>query len=83
MRAILTYHSIDASRSVISVDPSVLRRQLEWLAQSSVRVVPLTTLTKLPDDADAVSLTFDDAYENFGHVVAPLLADAGIKVRKL
>jgi peptidoglycan/xylan/chitin deacetylase (PgdA/CDA1 family) len=75
MRAILTYHSIDTSNSVISVDPSVLRRQLEWLAQSSVRVVPLTTLTTLPDDADAVSLTFDDAYQNFADVAAPLLAE--------
>ena len=77
MRAILTYHSIDASRSVISLDPTVLRRQLQWLAHSSVRVVPLTSLGSLADEVDAVALTFDDAYQNVGDVVAPLLTEYG------
>ena len=75
MRAILTYHSIDSSGSVISLESSVLRRQLQWLAHGNVRVVPLTTLITLPDETDAVALTFDDAFQNFGDIVAPMLAE--------
>jgi peptidoglycan/xylan/chitin deacetylase (PgdA/CDA1 family) len=44
MRAILTYHSIDASGSVISVSPELFRRQIEWLARSGIRVVRLEAL---------------------------------------
>ena len=78
MRAILTYHSIDESRSPISVSEGVFRRQVEWLAAGGVQVVTLDQLMRLPPDADAVALTFDDAFQNFGDIAAPMLADRGL-----
>jgi peptidoglycan/xylan/chitin deacetylase (PgdA/CDA1 family) len=78
MHAILTYHSIDASDSAISVTPEAFRRHVEWLAAGRVRVVPLAELAGLPEETDAVALTFDDAFANFGEVAAPLLKEHGL-----
>ncbi len=75
MHAILMYHSIDPSGSVISVDPATFRRQAEWLAGGPVRVVPLEELGRQAPEDDAVALTFDDGFANFGEVAAPLLLD--------
>jgi peptidoglycan/xylan/chitin deacetylase (PgdA/CDA1 family) len=80
MRGILTYHSIDPSGSAISVGEDVFREQVRWLASGAVRVSSLDELLRLPPDVDAVALTFDDGYENFGTVAAPLLADHGLPV---
>ncbi|HUF30745.1 MAG TPA: polysaccharide deacetylase family protein [Gemmatimonadaceae bacterium] len=73
MKAILTYHSIDDSSSVISISPDVFRRHVAWLASGAVRVVSLDELMALPSSVDAVSLTFDDAFVNFAEIAAPLL----------
>jgi peptidoglycan/xylan/chitin deacetylase (PgdA/CDA1 family) len=78
MRAILTYHSIDESGSVISISESVFRDQIAWLARGAVRVVSVDALMRLPADANAVALTFDDGFVNFGDVAAPLLAEHGL-----
>jgi peptidoglycan/xylan/chitin deacetylase (PgdA/CDA1 family) len=78
MRAILTFHSIDASESVISVTPEAFRTHVDWLASGRVRVVPLRELVTLPDDADAVALTFDDGFANFATDAAPLLFERGL-----
>jgi peptidoglycan/xylan/chitin deacetylase (PgdA/CDA1 family) len=75
VRAILTYHSIDPSGSAISVDPAVFERQVRWLASGRVRVVSLAELAELSPDSDAVALTFDDGFENFGEIAAPLLRE--------
>lgn len=77
MRAILTYHSIDASGSVISTAPDGFRRQMEWLASSGIRVVGVEELLALPDATDAVSLTFDDGFANFASVAWPVLRTHG------
>jgi peptidoglycan/xylan/chitin deacetylase (PgdA/CDA1 family) len=73
LRAILTYHSIDDSGSVISTTARELDRQLATLASQKVQVVPLATLLTLDDDVDAVALTFDDGFANFASVAAPIL----------
>ena len=78
MRAILTYHSIDESGSVISVAEQVFRNQIAWLARSDVQVVSLEMLMRLPPEANAVALTFDDGFVSFGDVAAPLLAEHGM-----
>ncbi len=77
MRAVLTYHSIDASGSPISVAPATFRRHVEWLASGAVQVVPLTHLLRLSPKANAVALTFDDGFENFAVEAAPLLRAHG------
>jgi len=77
MRAILTYHSIDESGSPISMSEDVFRSQMGWLAKGHVKVVSLETLMRMPTSANAVALTFDDGFVNFGDIAAPLLADHG------
>ncbi|MDQ3242732.1 MAG: polysaccharide deacetylase family protein [Gemmatimonadota bacterium] len=72
MRAILTYHSIDPSGSVISVGEAEFARHVRWLAGGSVEVVPLEALASVPDADDAVAITFDDGFSNFS-AAAPLL----------
>ena len=71
-RAILTYHSLDESGSVISVRPDVFARQMAALAASGVRVVRLGELLRTP--GRAVALTFDDGFVNFAEAAAPVLA---------
>lgn len=78
MRAILTYHSIDPSGSVISMDADRLRAHLRWLASSPVEVVPLAEIADLPGDADAVALTFDDGFVNFETEALPELERWGL-----
>jgi peptidoglycan/xylan/chitin deacetylase (PgdA/CDA1 family) len=78
MRAILTYHSIDDSRSPISVDARVFRRQMEFLAKGRPRVVPLADITSDTAPDECVALTFDDAFANFADAAAPLLKDLAL-----
>lgn len=73
MKAILTYHSVDETGSVISVTPRQLEQHLDALASREVRIVPLSSLLLLPPSVDAAALTFDDGYANFAAVAAPLL----------
>lgn len=77
MRAILTYHSIDDTGSVISISPVEFVRHVRWFASGRVKVVSLDTLLNLPDDADAIAITFDDGFENFAQVAAPMLLEHG------
>jgi len=80
MRAILTYHSVDETGSVISISERSFRRHAAWLAEGHVRVVPLADITLVPPDEDAVAITFDDGLASFGSVAAPLLLERGLPV---
>jgi len=68
--AILTYHSIDQSGSVISTAPDVFEDQMAWLAGSGLAVVPLEQAAENPG---GVALTFDDGYQNFLDSALPVL----------
>jgi peptidoglycan/xylan/chitin deacetylase (PgdA/CDA1 family) len=78
MRAVLTYHSIDDSRSAISVSPEAFERHVRWLSSGRVRVVPLEDLAAQPRSVDAVAITFDDAFVNFERLAAPRLLAHGL-----
>ena len=78
MKMILTYHSIDASGSPISIAPGIFRSHVSWLAESGHSVVPLHEIAALPDDVDAIALAFDDAFANFAEIAAPILFDAAL-----
>jgi peptidoglycan/xylan/chitin deacetylase (PgdA/CDA1 family) len=77
MRAILMYHSIDSTGSAISVTAEAFRRHVRWLASAQVRVVDVAELLELPAEDEAVALTFDDGFESFGALAAPLLEEHG------
>ena len=78
MRAILTYHSIDDSRSPISIGRETFERHVRWLASGKVRVTTVEELLRMPEGSDAVAITFDDAFENVAKIAAPMLLDAGL-----
>jgi peptidoglycan/xylan/chitin deacetylase (PgdA/CDA1 family) len=68
--AILTYHSLDESGSVISTSPAKFRAQMECLARSVAKVVPLSEVFQ---QRDAVAITFDDGFVNFAEHAVPVL----------
>jgi peptidoglycan/xylan/chitin deacetylase (PgdA/CDA1 family) len=78
MRAILTYHSIDGSGSPISVDRDAFREHVTFLASGAVTVTDVAGLLEAPEGAEAVALTFDDAFANFATEAWPLLRDHGL-----
>jgi peptidoglycan/xylan/chitin deacetylase (PgdA/CDA1 family) len=78
VRAILTYHSIDPSGSVISTSPDTFAAHLDWLARSGVRVLDVASLLADTGSGPAVALTFDDGYANLATEAWPRLADRGL-----
>jgi peptidoglycan/xylan/chitin deacetylase (PgdA/CDA1 family) len=72
VRAVLTYHSIDDSRSPISISAEVFAQHVRWLVQRKVRVVPLADVVGADPSNDAVAITFDDGFANIRDAVAQL-----------
>ena len=72
MRAILTFHSIDASGSVLSFDPGLFARLLAVLAEQGIPVVDLATLLK-EKGAPGVAITFDDGMRSVVENALPVL----------
>lgn len=79
MLAILTYHSIDDSGSVVSVAPKTFAEQMRALAKSGFRGISLSEALAYRDannrwpEACAV-LTFDDGFANFYETAMPEIA---------
>lgn len=76
MKAILTWHAIEESRSPISVGAATFADQVAFLASRRVRVIPLADILEAEDNA--VALTFDDAFVSFTEHAWPMLRDAGL-----
>nr|ADC35833.1 polysaccharide deacetylase [uncultured bacterium 89] len=70
--AILTYHSVDGSGSIISVTPDLFRRQMQTLVERRVPVIPLDRILA---GNTGVALTFDDGYQNFADAALPVLIE--------
>jgi peptidoglycan/xylan/chitin deacetylase (PgdA/CDA1 family) len=68
--AILAYHSLDDSGSVISTPPALFKRQMEFLAQSGIPVKPLDEAMRQPG---SLAITFDDGFGNLLDHAVPLL----------
>jgi len=77
MRAILTYHSIDSSGSPISISEEAFRAHVRFFGSGRVAVVPLAELPSVPDETDALAITFDDGFLNFTSTAMPLLSHLG------
>jgi len=80
--AILTYHSVDESGSVLSTAPDTLAQQMACLSHLGIRGVSLgqalaeaENLGQWPERT--VALTFDDGYENNLTLAQPILAEHG------
>jgi peptidoglycan/xylan/chitin deacetylase (PgdA/CDA1 family) len=78
MRAIVTYHSIDPSGSVISTGVETFRQHLRCFAAMGVEVATLENLLRLPVGRSAVALTFDDGFANFAEFAWPVLREYGM-----
>lgn len=79
---ILTYHSLDSSRSVISTSPSSFRRQMQWLHQQGFQTLSLAEAAKLvrigqPFRERTCVVTFDDGYETVYREAFPILQEVG------
>ena len=79
---ILTYHSLDSSGSVLSVDPEGFKSQMNCLSEMGYRGVCLRDAVRKrrargqwPERT--VAITFDDGYENVYRHGAPVLARHG------
>jgi peptidoglycan/xylan/chitin deacetylase (PgdA/CDA1 family) len=78
MRAILTFHSVDASGSVISIVPNQLANLVRAIQRSRHSIVPLRELLEEPTDPNRIALTFDDGMRSVYEEALPVLRDAGV-----
>lgn len=79
---ILTYHSLDATGSTISVRPDVFAQQMAELARNGMRGISLREAIDHREKFDewperSVVLTFDDGYENFSTFALPAILRHG------
>lgn len=77
MRAILTFHSIDDSGSVLSYPPRLFARLLEGFAREGPPVLDLATLLQATTTL-GVALTFDDGSRSVLTHAAPVVRDYAI-----
>lgn len=79
--AILTYHSLDESDSVLSVSPEGFAEQMRILSETGARVVSLEEAARLLAEGDSrepvVALTFDDGFRNVYEHGFPILQRYG------
>lgn len=76
--AILTYHSLDTSGSVISLAPQDFIQQMAYLAERKIRGTSLSEALAFRASRgmwpeQAVVLTFDDGYASFSEIALPVL----------
>ncbi len=79
--AILTYHSIDDSGSVLSTSPRVFAEQMRILSQLDTDVVNIEEVARRTNDScgikPAVAITFDDGFSNVYEHAFPVLCRYG------
>lgn len=78
MRAVLTFHGVDGSGSVLSVRPDTLASLVAGLRRSGHAIVPLIELLDGPAHERRVALTFDDGFRSVAQAALPVLSEAGV-----
>jgi peptidoglycan/xylan/chitin deacetylase (PgdA/CDA1 family) len=74
-RAVITFHSIDDSASVLSYSARAFARLLERLVTSGI---PLLSFAELKNAPTGVTITFDDGMASVAANALPVLRDLGI-----
>lgn len=74
MKAILTFHSVDDSGSVLSYSPSLFAKLLSSFERLEIPVVEIGHLL-LPDTDRGVAITFDDGMRSVLSNALPILKD--------
>lgn len=77
MRAIITFHSIDDTGSVLSYSPASFASFLEGVVQSGIRICSLADLLR-PDTGNGIALTFDDGMRSVFRYALPVIRDLGV-----
>lgn len=77
MRAVLTFHAVDASDSVLSVAPEQLRSLVRGIRASGHELVSLRSLLAHPAGRNRVALTFDDGFRSVHQAALPILREEG------
>ena len=72
MRAILTFHSIDNTGSVLSYPPETFDQLLLALQRSAIPLLDLDTLLR-PETTNGIALTFDDGMRSVFTEALPIL----------
>mgnify|MGYP003119768341 FL=1 len=81
---VLLYHHVDDNTPVsTSISPAQFKDQLDYIEENGFVVVPLLELLKgvfegRESAAEAVAITFDDAYESVYHTAFPELSARGM-----
>ncbi len=78
MRAVLTFHGVDDSRSVLSIAPAELEGLISAIRATGHDLVLLGALLSAPDRTNCIALTFDDGFASVAAIAAPLLREAGV-----
>jgi peptidoglycan/xylan/chitin deacetylase (PgdA/CDA1 family) len=81
---ILTYHSIDDSRSVVSTSPRIFHAQMRYLKESGYNVISIGEIVAhfhegRPLPAKTVAIGFDDGYKNVYMEAHPILQQYGFR----
>ncbi len=77
MKAIITFHSIDDSGSVLSFPPKAFANLLDCLAASNIPVINLTELLD-SNTSNGVALTFDDGMKSVYTEALPVLREHNV-----
>ena len=80
---ILFYHRVSDDRDELAVSPRDFRRQMDYLATESYRVVDVVEAAQLVDKGVScrrtVGLSFDDGFVDVAEQAQPLLAERGFR----
>lgn len=80
---ILFYHRVSDDRDELAVRPRTFRRQMDYLAAQSYRVVDVMEAVELLDNgavsSKTVGLSFDDGFVDVAEQALPILAERGFR----
>lgn len=80
---ILYYHRVSDDRDELAVSPHSFRRQMDYLATESYRVVDVVEAARLLDSGGpwrrTVGLSFDDGFLDVAEQAMPILAERGFR----